>query len=1092
MAGRNLAALTRGRAGFERRQAMRNEALGGVRTPPVGSPPSSEFEDDDTLMQARPFTPDAFIFHHTSGRGTVDGVRATLRERGLGVQYVMDRDGSITKIGETGASHAMPERKFRDSPILGEGKPFLSNANTFGMEVIGLDNGDITPAQVASARKFITENFPDTPVFGHGEINPGHKEADEGMAIVKAIRESRSPRAGTSNQSRPASVARTSEPVDIGEQFASGGAAPGRVADALATPPQLAQARTQGRNLAAATPPGESVIEPVYAHPDDPQAFTRLRPDGKVEQVPVDHVSIPAEEAQDRQADRKAMAVSQAQALPAPKRAGRNLAALIRSSSPPQTQAVAAPAAPVAPPVIAAPPQAAQAQAATPAAMAASMVRLDGSGPLRYGSTAEDKLIREAGYDPKVIKASGLYKPGRLLELQSSPPTGGIMDWLKDSPVGAALRGVEDVGEAMAQIGARGFGSDADAAYVELGNKIREDNYRRNWRQGRELGTDIPFLGKVELSRALGSALVPLPGIAAASKAAAATTGMRGILARFGLAAAGTGLTSPIRDTSPNVGSADDTFKSRKAGEMALGGVLGRVADNAVQKIAVPMARNIGRSWANKLHPDTDALFAHADRNGRDLGRHLTVGDATGSPKIREAEVLAEKLPFSGAEQIRADGQEAVARAIPMESERIFQEMMDTPFRGLKEIRDIAATRGHRRQPAARALLEAAETYPSDWNRTTQTSAWLSMLRKQLRSDRIYQHLEKVADEIGPVPPDDLLSSIDGLIANEARSPRPDPSVKTILSDYSKWLEAEPRIYSDLGRLRSNVMKELQAFKRGANGAVTESGAEALSAFKQILEQQMEDFAVTSSNPLVSRIGKAAARYYKTQVVPYKAQGLVSAMKNETPDKVIKGFIEAGSIDQAQRFYNALEPRGQAAVRFWIANKAAEKARTNISAGATTAAEGIISPAMYAKYIKDIQKGYGVFFKGHDKWVMDGFVNVLEHLRRVGQYGEAPSTGYRTLMQSIVSGAIGGGSAAGSGGAGLGAVAGTLAVPLMGRLFMSPSGKRLFMAAADRDPMSPSVKRIAHKLGVLATSMTASASGKKPQRDVGTQKQEPR
>jgi hypothetical protein len=35
------------------------------------------------------------------------------------------------------------------------------------------------------------ETYPDLPVFGHGEVNPGHKEADEGMSITNAIREGR-------------------------------------------------------------------------------------------------------------------------------------------------------------------------------------------------------------------------------------------------------------------------------------------------------------------------------------------------------------------------------------------------------------------------------------------------------------------------------------------------------------------------------------------------------------------------------------------------------------------------------------------------------------------------------------------------------------------------------------------------------------------------------------------------------------------------------------------------------------------------------------------------------------------------------------
>ncbi len=123
--------------------------------------------------------PAAFIFHHSGGRS--DPVQ-TLRQRGLGVQFVMDRDGNIKQVGGQGESHMRP------GSGAGAG---LSNANTVGMEVTARDNRDVTPAQVAAAQKFIAQHYPDIPVYGHGQVNPGHKQPDEGMAIVNAIQGAR-------------------------------------------------------------------------------------------------------------------------------------------------------------------------------------------------------------------------------------------------------------------------------------------------------------------------------------------------------------------------------------------------------------------------------------------------------------------------------------------------------------------------------------------------------------------------------------------------------------------------------------------------------------------------------------------------------------------------------------------------------------------------------------------------------------------------------------------------------------------------------------------------------------------------------------
>jgi hypothetical protein len=158
--------------------------------------------------------PEAFIMHHTGGGGTAEGVQNTLRQRGLGVQYVMERDGTIKQIGGPGSAHMMPESRYRQSPILGKDRPFLQNSNVVGMEVIAKNDKDVTPAQVAAARKFIAERYPNTPVYGHGEVNPGHKEADEGMTITGAIR---SDRATPSKPQVPYSQSYFQSQLKIGE-----------------------------------------------------------------------------------------------------------------------------------------------------------------------------------------------------------------------------------------------------------------------------------------------------------------------------------------------------------------------------------------------------------------------------------------------------------------------------------------------------------------------------------------------------------------------------------------------------------------------------------------------------------------------------------------------------------------------------------------------------------------------------------------------------------------------------------------------------------------------------------------------------------
>jgi hypothetical protein len=127
----------------------------------------------------------AFIAHHTGGGGTVEDIQRTLRARHLGVQYIMDREGNIYRTGGPG------EHQIRHGSGIGAG---LSNANTVGMEIIARHDADVTPLQTQRFVEFIRKNYPTTPVYGHGEVNPRHKEATEGLTVSEAVRADRAAR----------------------------------------------------------------------------------------------------------------------------------------------------------------------------------------------------------------------------------------------------------------------------------------------------------------------------------------------------------------------------------------------------------------------------------------------------------------------------------------------------------------------------------------------------------------------------------------------------------------------------------------------------------------------------------------------------------------------------------------------------------------------------------------------------------------------------------------------------------------------------------------------------------------------------------
>lgn len=197
--------------------------------------------------------PWGMIVHHTGGNeANGQGVADVLRQRGLGVQYTVDRAGNVSRLipeGNRGA-HMMTGW----GP--GEG---LSNDNMAGVEVVAKNNADVTPAQVAATQRLIAwhakkyDYDPETSVFGHGEVNPGHKEADEGMATVDAVRGDTPSVATAAAPAGPSNVAVNGAIISVNPATApeNSSITPAPMVATAAPAPQAAPATDQGNPILA-------------------------------------------------------------------------------------------------------------------------------------------------------------------------------------------------------------------------------------------------------------------------------------------------------------------------------------------------------------------------------------------------------------------------------------------------------------------------------------------------------------------------------------------------------------------------------------------------------------------------------------------------------------------------------------------------------------------------------------------------------------------------------------------------------------------------------------------------------------------------
>lgn len=215
---------------------------------------------------------------------------------------------------------------------------------------------------------------------------------------------------------------------------------------------------------------------------------------------------------------------------------------------------------------------------------------------------------------------------------------------------------------------------------------------------------------------------------------------------------------------------------------------------------------------------------------------------------------------------------------------------------------------------------------------------------------------------------------------------------------------------------------------------------------------------------------RAADEYYKSSRVPFKDRGIANATTTDETDRIYDKFIQAGKGDRAQKFYDQLDDKGRAAVRYGMVAKAVD--------GAIDPSSGVFSPKKFVTALDKTGDARDVFFKGRDKWEMDGFQNLMAHVTRAGQYAENPPTGQRVIPFLMLGGM--GGSAAGLAHA-AGVPTGVLPVGIVAAarlMFTTARGRDFLLAASSLRPgtraMDALVNRINAQLpGAAARAITS-------------------
>ncbi|WP_180081226.1 hypothetical protein [Acinetobacter sp. YH12201] len=536
---------------------------------------------------------------------------------------------------------------------------------------------------------------------------------------------------------------------------------------------------------------------------------------------------------------------------------------------------------------------------------------------------------------------------------------------------------------------------------------------------GRFVGQTVATLPAAGLSKSYGAAkLVSLPGIGITVQNAA-----------VGGAIGGVGFAENAEQRKQNI-------KSGAIGGAAGGIVAKKVGDTVTKAINVKQ---------NRLVPGAQEI----DDLGKQFGVKTTVGDVSRNPIAQRAEVQMERVPLVGTTKFRQTQQAQVKDAASKVLDTLKTKLDDVDYKSIPKIQS-AANAGDKNAIRIMGIVNGAG---DDTGKVLQAAAEIKNWRGNRVSSQMYDRVQKLAGP-GAVTPNKTVQSIDDIIASDSKV--------TPNAELQKELLAIRKNLVDMNIKKD--FKEMRAVQSRLGELVDKWGrqGENTSAFTKVrtaIDNDLLDFAQSSGNTrLFGELKRANALY--AQLQSGKDKAFANATRSAEPDQIFNNFMKAGKGDKAANFYKNLDPKGQAALRYQMAENAFEKA--------WDPNKEIFSPAKFAQEFERNSAPYSNVFKGGDKAQMDGFIKLMRHVERAGQYIENQPNGQRAVDWMIVGGtALNPALAAKVGG--LSAMAKVL--------LTTEAGKRILLAAKDLPPGSAGLTNLfnsAQKLAVVGAANQAS------------------
>lgn len=444
--------------------------------------------------------------------------------------------------------------------------------------------------------------------------------------------------------------------------------------------------------------------------------------------------------------------------------------------------------------------------------------------------------------------------------------------------------------------------------------------------------------------------------------------------------------------------------------------------------------------------------------------------DAVENKFIKGVSEGLEEIPLLGMKGARAFQNQKTGMSAQNLKDEMQRRMMLSQFDNVPQLEQIAKGNSIR-APAAKKLLEEINASGDDWNKVLQVSGNNKLFQNKLLADEKFNKVAVIADNYGAVGNSNTIQSIDSAIKEINESVLPDKAMLSTLETLKSNIGAGNLNYSKTRKARAKIGSMIRDYYTGKNAAIGEDGVQYLQSIKNGIDGDLNTFA-QKNGPELKNAWQDADRFYSAAVAPYKDAQLAKALKNASPDEIYSTFITSGDeaigkgTGRASKLYNALDEKGQSAVRYGMTLSAFQKAYN--------AERGTFSPAKFASELDRVSSAKGVFFKGAAKAEIDGFKNLMRHVERSAVAINKPETGVKAIQWLVGFAAVPSAFLA----PGTTAAAGGLTYA-MKKLMTTRAGRNFLLASSKIQPGSPAMQKLIERTEKLLRT-TAVVGATKP------------